>query len=449
MAGRERDPVDGGMQSPLADANGDTTSFTSNNHVSSSEKINPGHSSGHGNKEVLVQSTAGNAPEPSLHNSERSPQCDKTQTLRQIPDSKDKGKTPMRANSETLDRSVPDNGEVSERNTPQSQAHTTSPPSIAEKLGMSEPPDTLSTGDVNGETISGPSLEECHQYRSQLASLESVSGLSDVKSKVESSGTLSPEPHINDRQSQKHEQEQEPNQERESCSKATNLPLTTTGQKAGEGSGTQPFRPLQYGEPGWEKSADRPPRKLHIRFKDAVGRRFVFPWEKARTWAGMRRLVRSCFEHVDVIGPHVNAGHYDLIATSIPSSALTDTGSEIGETSNSLPQAPPPPTPAQQDMGIIILPELWEDLVEPGMSILMHMWPMNIPPQPPQLPPAGPHLHPPGVQVVPVFHGRGQGMGRGAGRGTIAPAPPFRPHGWAIVEAPKPRGKTRKRQDGL
>lgn len=44
------------------------------------------------------------------------------------------------------------------------------------------------------------------------------------------------------------------------------------------------FRPLQYGDPGWERSADRQPTKLPIRFKDAVGRNFLFPWEKAKTW---------------------------------------------------------------------------------------------------------------------------------------------------------------------
>lgn len=45
-----------------------------------------------------------------------------------------------------------------------------------------------------------------------------------------------------------------------------------------------PFQPLQVGDPGWEKSADRPPKKLPVQFKDAIGRAFVFPWEIAKTW---------------------------------------------------------------------------------------------------------------------------------------------------------------------
>lgn len=44
------------------------------------------------------------------------------------------------------------------------------------------------------------------------------------------------------------------------------------------------FQPLQVGDPGWERSADRPPKKLPIRFKDARGRNYVFPWERAKTW---------------------------------------------------------------------------------------------------------------------------------------------------------------------
>ena len=47
---------------------------------------------------------------------------------------------------------------------------------------------------------------------------------------------------------------------------------------------SEPYQPPQAGDPGWQKSADRPPKKLPIRFKDAVGRNFVFPWEKAKTW---------------------------------------------------------------------------------------------------------------------------------------------------------------------
>lgn len=45
---------------------------------------------------------------------------------------------------------------------------------------------------------------------------------------------------------------------------------------------------LGAGDDGWEASADRPPVKLPIRLLDAVGRTFVFPWEKAKTWEVLR-----------------------------------------------------------------------------------------------------------------------------------------------------------------
>ncbi|KAI1181507.1 hypothetical protein F5B17DRAFT_425030 [Nemania serpens] len=39
----------------------------------------------------------------------------------------------------------------------------------------------------------------------------------------------------------------------------------------------KPFQPLGFGDPGWGKSAGRPRQKLPTRFRDAVGRNFVFP----------------------------------------------------------------------------------------------------------------------------------------------------------------------------
>ncbi|KAK2046785.1 hypothetical protein LZ31DRAFT_438103, partial [Colletotrichum somersetense] len=51
-----------------------------------------------------------------------------------------------------------------------------------------------------------------------------------------------------------------------------------------------------------------------IRFKDAVGRKFRFPYELVKTWSGMEELIKQVFVHVDVIGPHVQEGHYDLIS---------------------------------------------------------------------------------------------------------------------------------------
>ena len=70
----------------------------------------------------------------------------------------------------------------------------------------------------------------------------------------------------------------------------------------------------------------------------------------------------------------------------------------------------------------IILPELWDTVVEPGMCISMHMWPLPaasapVPAPPPPPPPAAPLPHPP----PPPGMGRGRGGGgmppRGRGRG--------------------------------
>ncbi|KAK4137996.1 hypothetical protein BT67DRAFT_339592, partial [Trichocladium antarcticum] len=68
-----------------------------------------------------------------------------------------------------------------------------------------------------------------------------------------------------------------------------------------------------------------------IKFKDAVGRKFSFPFHLCQTWQGMEELIKQAFIHVDVIGPHVQEGHYDLVGPN----------------------------------GEIILPTVWEKVVEP------------------------------------------------------------------------------------
>ncbi|KAI2618551.1 hypothetical protein GGS26DRAFT_584906 [Hypomontagnella submonticulosa] len=103
----------------------------------------------------------------------------------------------------------------------------------------------------------------------------------------------------------------------------------------------------------------RKERKPPLKFKDAVGRKFTFPFEACNTWQGIEELIKQAFLHVDVIGPHVQQGHYDLIGPS----------------------------------GEIILPQMWDKVVEPDWSVTMHMWPMDRKPQranfpaPPPLPP--------------------------------------------------------------
>lgn len=82
----------------------------------------------------------------------------------------------------------------------------------------------------------------------------------------------------------------------------------------------------------------------------------------------MEDLIRQAFLHIDIIGPHVAEGHYDLVGPN----------------------------------GEIILPPVWEDIIEPDWTVTMHMWPIaehpeskdsilqggdTQPPPPPALPP--------------------------------------------------------------
>ncbi|KAF4624882.1 hypothetical protein G7Y89_g13287 [Cudoniella acicularis] len=130
------------------------------------------------------------------------------------------------------------------------------------------------------------------------------------------------------------------------------------------------------------KPEDAP--KKPIKFKDAVGRKFSFPFHLCATWAGMEELIKQAFMHVEVIGPHVADGHYDLIGPN----------------------------------GEIILPQVWETMIEPDWSITMHMWPMPEPPKQEERP--GP---PPGHP----FHERPRSRHEardGRHRGPPPPGPP-------------------------
>ncbi|EKV17505.1 hypothetical protein PDIG_14240 [Penicillium digitatum PHI26] len=111
------------------------------------------------------------------------------------------------------------------------------------------------------------------------------------------------------------------------------------------------------------KAAEPPPpppppeKKQPIKFKDA----------------GMEELIRQAFLHIEVIGPHVAEGHYDLIGPD----------------------------------GDIILPQVWETVVEPDWAITMHMWPIpekpkEDPPPPPPTPPPPPPPPPPAPEPAPV-----------------------------------------------
>ncbi|KAJ5414090.1 hypothetical protein N7509_000717 [Penicillium cosmopolitanum] len=91
-------------------------------------------------------------------------------------------------------------------------------------------------------------------------------------------------------------------------------------------------------------------KRKPIKYKDCIGRKFEFPFELADTWQGMEELIYQAFLNVPSIGPHVSEGHYDLVGRN----------------------------------GDILLPQLWEEVIEPGMKIVMYMWPIPEKPKEPE-----------------------------------------------------------------
>jgi hypothetical protein len=80
-----------------------------------------------------------------------------------------------------------------------------------------------------------------------------------------------------------------------------------------------------------------------IMFKDALGRKFTFPFSLCVTWEGMHALISQAFQHVDIrISTHVREGHFDLLNAD----------------------------------GEIIMPVYWDAMIQPGWSITMLMWPL-------------------------------------------------------------------------
>ncbi|KAI1343154.1 hypothetical protein F5Y15DRAFT_278667 [Xylariaceae sp. FL0016] len=136
-----------------------------------------------------------------------------------------------------------------------------------------------------------------------------------------------------------------------------------------------------------------------VRFKDAVGRKFSFPYHECQTWQAIEELINQAFLHVDVIGPHVRAGHYDLIGPN----------------------------------GEIILPQVWEKVIEPGWAVTMHMWPMDKPEPIPAMPP-GPALGGRGIGGRPLLGGP-RPPGARAPQGQPGP---IRPPGIGTARGPPP-----------
>jgi hypothetical protein len=147
---------------------------------------------------------------------------------------------------------------------------------------------------------------------------------------------------------------------------------------------------LKKNAPG--PDADKPP----LKFTDAVDRSFTLPWHLVKTWKGMETLIRQAFVNIERIGPHVANGHYHLLGPN----------------------------------GEIILPQVWDIVVQPGWDIKMQMWPL--PPDPLEAKfNSGIGGHPP--EIVPVIdrpsrssRSRPQVSGsKSAGkRASVGPAPP-------------------------
>ncbi|KAL8813206.1 MAG: hypothetical protein Q9223_000959 [Gallowayella weberi] len=79
-----------------------------------------------------------------------------------------------------------------------------------------------------------------------------------------------------------------------------------------------------------------------ITLKDPLSRTLVFPLRLCKTWLGIRDLITEAFRGIDTLETHVDSGRYDLINLK----------------------------------GEVIIPEVWDAIIEPGAEIVMHMWPM-------------------------------------------------------------------------
>ncbi|KAK4221806.1 hypothetical protein QBC38DRAFT_402718 [Podospora fimiseda] len=117
--------------------------------------------------------------------------------------------------------------------------------------------------------------------------------------------------------------------------------------------------------------------ELPVYFKDAVGRKFKFPYELVKHWEDMKEMIEQAFRNMEVLERHVNDGRYDL--------TMGDEGLEI------------------------ISSSVWDSTVSPGLRVTMHMWPMERFLRP---------FPPPGMGMMPPPPG---------GMGMMRPPPPVPP----------------------
>lgn len=89
-----------------------------------------------------------------------------------------------------------------------------------------------------------------------------------------------------------------------------------------------------------EEAARSNADKAPIKFKDALGRKFNFPFHICCRWQGMEELIKQAFMVHDPLGPQVHEGFYDLLGPD----------------------------------GEIILPAVWERTIQPDWSVTMELW---------------------------------------------------------------------------
>ena len=137
---------------------------------------------------------------------------------------------------------------------------------------------------------------------------------------------------------------------------------------------------------------------------------------------GMEDLIRQAFLNVDEIGELVQEGHYDLVGPD----------------------------------GEIILPRVWDSVIQPDWTITMHMWPIaeekkEDDPKAPAPPPPPSHVKPSGGSKKDRSRGI---LGSRRKRPTSMPPPPDAPEapappssdGGPIIEV-VPQDKERKKNN--
>lgn len=85
--------------------------------------------------------------------------------------------------------------------------------------------------------------------------------------------------------------------------------------------------------------------KAPLRFKDAGGRTWTFPWKYCKEWKTMQVLIVKCYQDHPGVYRQVEQGRYWLFGPD----------------------------------EVVIMPELWEDTVQPGWEVAMQLWPLPPP----------------------------------------------------------------------